>query len=106
MLMVKAYSDTLKKHLYSILDYAEGEFFYPNVLEATYEHCPCNQVGSNSLQMVQSHANRVGTSIYFRTSAPLGCVQSSIHSLTGEKKKGPVGPECDVPDIPINPGPA
>ena len=106
MLRVKAYSDTLKKHLYGILDYAEGEFFYPNILEATCEHCPYNQVGSNSLQMVQSHASGLGTSVYLRTGAPLGCVQSSIHSLTGEKKKGPVGPGCDVPDIPIGPGPA
>ena len=31
-LKLKAYSDTLKKHLYSILDYAEVEFLYPPML--------------------------------------------------------------------------
>ena len=32
MLRLKAYSDTLKKHLYGILDYAEVEFIYPPML--------------------------------------------------------------------------
>ena len=31
-LRLKAYSDTLKKHLYGILDYAEVEFLYPPML--------------------------------------------------------------------------
>ena len=31
-LMLKAYSDTLKKHLYGILDYTEVEFLYPPML--------------------------------------------------------------------------
>ena len=31
-LRLKAYSDTLKKHLYSVLDYAEVEFFYLSML--------------------------------------------------------------------------
>ena len=31
-LRLKAYSDTLKKHLYGILDYAEVEFFHPPIL--------------------------------------------------------------------------
>ena len=32
MLMLKAYSDTLKKYLYGILDYAEVEFFHSPML--------------------------------------------------------------------------
>ena len=31
-LRLKAYSDTLKKHLYGILDYAKVEFLYPPML--------------------------------------------------------------------------
>ena len=31
-LRLKAYSDTLKKHLYGILDYAEVELFHPPML--------------------------------------------------------------------------
>ena len=31
-LRLKAYSDTLKKHPYRILDYAEMEFLYPPML--------------------------------------------------------------------------
>ena len=61
MLRLKAYSDTLKKHLYGILDYAKVEFFHPPMLWATCKHCPYQQVGSNSLQMVHSHASGLGT---------------------------------------------
>ena len=32
ILSLKAYSDTLKKHLYSILHYAKVEFFHPPML--------------------------------------------------------------------------
>ena len=32
MLRVKALSDTLKKHLYGILNYAKVEFFHPPML--------------------------------------------------------------------------
>ena len=32
MLRLKAYSDTFKKHLYGILNYAEVEFLYPPML--------------------------------------------------------------------------
>ena len=32
ILKLKAYSDTLKKHLSSILDYAEVQLFYPPML--------------------------------------------------------------------------
>ena len=32
ILRLKAYSDTLKKHLYGILDYIEVEFLYPTML--------------------------------------------------------------------------
>ena len=39
-LWLKAYSDTLKEHLYGILDYAEMEFFHPPMLWATYKHYP------------------------------------------------------------------
>ena len=31
-LRLKAYSDTLKKHLYSTLDYTKVEFFHPPML--------------------------------------------------------------------------
>ena len=31
-LKLKAYSDTLKKHLFGILEYAEVKFFYPLML--------------------------------------------------------------------------
>ena len=81
MLRVKAYSDTLKKYLYGILDYAEVEFFYPNILEATYEHCPYNQVGSNSLQMVQSHASGLGTSVSHNNSSIYIMLYTSFHEL-------------------------
>ena len=56
-LRVKAYSDTLEKHLSSILDYTEMEFFHPPMLLATCKHCLHQQVGSNSLHMVHSHAS-------------------------------------------------
>ena len=50
---LKTYSDTLKKHLYSILDYAKVEFFYPShALEQLTRIAHIKQVGSNSLQMV------------------------------------------------------
>ena len=32
MLKLNAYTDTLKKHLYDVLDYTEVEFFYPPML--------------------------------------------------------------------------
>ena len=32
MLRLKAYSNNLKKHIYSILDYAKVEFFHPPIL--------------------------------------------------------------------------
>ena len=48
-LRLKAHSDTLKKYLYGILDYAKVEFFYLPMLRATCKHCPYQQVGSNSL---------------------------------------------------------
>ena len=31
-LQLKAYSDTLKKYLYGVLDYAKVEFFHPPIL--------------------------------------------------------------------------
>ena len=39
-LMLKAYSDTLKKYLYGILDHAKVEIFYPPMCWATQKHCP------------------------------------------------------------------
>ena len=36
-LRLKAFIDTLKKHLSSILDYAEVKFFHPPMLSATHE---------------------------------------------------------------------
>ena len=32
MLRLQAYSDTLKKHLYGVLNYIEVEFLYPTML--------------------------------------------------------------------------
>ena len=37
-LRLKTYSDTLKKHLFGILDYAEVEFLYPPMLWAICEY--------------------------------------------------------------------
>ena len=75
----KAYSDTLKKHLYGILEYAEVESIHPPILCATCEYCPYQQVRSNSLHMVHSHASRLGTSIHPRIGTPLRCIQFLIH---------------------------
>ena len=38
-LRLKAYSDTLKKHIYGILDYTKMEFFFLPMLWETHNHC-------------------------------------------------------------------
>ena len=78
---LKAHSDTLKKYLYGILDYTKVELFYPPMRQATHKHCPYQQMGSKSLQMVHSHISGLDTSVYPGTGTPLGCIQSHIQPL-------------------------
>ena len=69
-LRLKAYNDNLKKHLSGILGYIEVEFFHPFMLQAAYDHCLYQQVGSNSFQIVYSYTSRLITDAYPRTGAP------------------------------------
>ena len=69
-LRLKTYSDTLMKHLPSVLDYAKVELFQPPMLCATHGHCVYQKVGPNSLQMVYVYTSGLSTGAHPRTGAP------------------------------------
>ena len=94
------------KKLSSILEFSEIKFFDPAMLSAICEYCLYQQVGSNGLQMVYSHASRLSTE-----RSPLNkyslriCSISYLSSEIGEEE-GSVGPGCDVSGCPSCPRPS